>query len=1040
MESFRKRLLATTIDEQAETKPTQRFAVISQGLDLSNGLRDISIKDLAQAVNFMCWWIESIIGPAHSDSPETVAYMGGNDVRYLIFFLACQKTGYQAFLPSTRNSDEAYVHLLSAINCTKFFFGEERQERVLEIQGLVPKLDIFQAPTLNTILSDESGLRHYPYTKSYADAEDDIVCIIHSSGTTGMPKPVYLTNGFIMTFDSVTYLEKPPGRRPNTFHELDQSQLLLAAAPFFHLMGLVTFIFSVWNECPMFVAPDKPLSVDYMIELLSTGHPTVALLPPSVLEDMSQSEKALASLKEVKKVYFAGAPLPLEIGEKLRKYTEIITVIGSSEAGVIPGLIPEDKTNWGYFEWNEDYGVEMQDTGGGVFELVIPRKKDSRDWKAVFHTYPELDAYPTNDLFTQHPTDPRLWKFCGRKDDVIVLSNGEKFNPIGMEGIIEGHPLVRKAVVVGQSRFQAGLLVDPSPAGWDMDPKVFIEEIWPVVQAANQTIAAHGRVMKNKIRLAVKTKPFQTTPKGNVRRRMVLQDYEEEIDIIYTEDLVDDLDQSLPQTLDHESLTEYIRQVITRVLEKPEIADDQDFYAAGLDSLMTIHASRILQKGIQLRRPDVEAGAINAQTIYGNPTVDRLSQSVMDILDGRAQADIPRAEKIKSLLEKYTSDLPVREVYRENGLPSPSTVILTGSTGSLGTYLLHDLLNSDSITKIYCLNRSDAEARQKKGFEEKGLHFDENDWKDKIEFLQVSFGEPQFGLDESKYQELLDSVDTIIHNAWKVDFNHSVDSFEGTHIRGVRRFIDFSLNSRNNAHVHFVSSISTVGAWTPDKGDLVPEVPIDDISVVLSQGYGESKHIAERICLEASQRSQVPTSVHRVGQIAGPTSARGQWNRQEWLPTIIATSKAMGKIPDQLGSVAVDWVPVDTLSNIIVEIVNTRHRDSSEARSAVFHLTNPEQTSWSTLIPAVQSEYAVEPVAFSRWLGELESITNPSSEEVASKPALKLLGFYRGLEGEGSALSVPLDVQRTKAASASMRALGAVSPSLMRNWLQQWQF
>lgn len=105
MESFRKRLLATTIDEQAETKPTQRFAVISQGLDLSNGLRDISIKDLAQAVNFMCWWIESIIGPAHSDSPETVAYMGGNDVRYLIFFLACQKTGYQVRKHATQTEN-----------------------------------------------------------------------------------------------------------------------------------------------------------------------------------------------------------------------------------------------------------------------------------------------------------------------------------------------------------------------------------------------------------------------------------------------------------------------------------------------------------------------------------------------------------------------------------------------------------------------------------------------------------------------------------------------------------------------------------------------------------------------------------------------------------------------------------------------------------------------------------------------------------------------------------------------------------------------
>lgn len=93
MESHRKRLLARTVDDRAETNPSQRFAVIPQGSEISNGFQTISIKDLARAVNFMCWWIESIIGP--TQFPETLAYMGSNDVRYFIFMLACQKTGYQ---------------------------------------------------------------------------------------------------------------------------------------------------------------------------------------------------------------------------------------------------------------------------------------------------------------------------------------------------------------------------------------------------------------------------------------------------------------------------------------------------------------------------------------------------------------------------------------------------------------------------------------------------------------------------------------------------------------------------------------------------------------------------------------------------------------------------------------------------------------------------------------------------------------------------------------------------------------------------------
>lgn len=76
------------------------------------------------------------------------------------------------------------------------------------------------------------------------------------------------------------------------------------------------------------------------------------------------------------------------------------------------------------------------------------------------------------------------------------------------------------------------------------------------------------------------------------------------------------------------------------------------------------------------------------------------------------------------------------------------------------------------------------------------------------------------------------------------------------------------------------------------------------------QGYGESKHTAGRICLEASRPSHVPTTVCRVGQIAGPTSASRQLKPHDWLLTLIATSKAIGNLLTRIGSMPGDWVPV----------------------------------------------------------------------------------------------------------------------------------
>lgn len=718
-----------------------------------------------------------------------------------------------------------------------------------------------------------------------------------------------LTNGFFATIDYLSCIPWPTGRQPTPFFHLGSEDLVLVTTPLFHLMGLLALVFSIFHGTPALLGPDKPLSVHLLVEVMKATRPTAAFYPPSVLEDLSHSDEALKCLKGLRHVYYGGGPLAPEIGDRLRKYTQVITAIGASEIGWIPSVVPESPENWSYFEWAPSYGIDMQAIGDDLYEMVIPRNEDSRSLHGIFHTYPHLDIYRTNDLYQRHPTNENLWKFHGRRDDVIVLSNGEKFTPVEMEAIIEGHPLVAKAMVFGQSRFQAGLLVQPASDMAEMCTELFIEEIWSAVQAANRTIAAHGRVMKSKIGLASKIKPFKTTPKGTVMRRAVLADYEKEIDMIYSAS-EDDLTISLPENLDQASITTYTRQIVTHVLGSSNFVDHQDLYTAGLDSLMTMQVSKSLQKGIQQRRPETKSEDVNPQVIYANPSVEQLSRFIQDLLSGKTQTEIPRDEKIRKLVEKYTADIPARADNPQARSTSLSTAVLTGSTGSLGTYLLHKLLSNPSISKVYCLNRSDAASRQKKGFEEKGLALQASDWETRVEFLQTSFGEPRFGLSEAKYQEMLQSVDTIIHNAWMVNFNHSVESFEATHIQGMRRFVDFSLDSRHNAQIHFISSVSTVGGWTADRGSPIPEMPMEDSSVVLAQGYGESKHVAERICLEASSRASVRTSIYRVGQIAGPTTKSGLWNPQEWLPTIIATSKALGKVPEQLGAMAVDWVPV----------------------------------------------------------------------------------------------------------------------------------
>ncbi|GFN14080.1 putative NRPS-like enzyme [Aspergillus tubingensis] len=1029
------RLLPVVVDHLAQANPAQRIGLIPTGADVSDGYDTVTVQRLARAVDAFAWWIEKQIGRAQE--PKTIAYMASNDVRYLIFLLAAHKTGYKPLLPSTRLSDDAYQHILNATDCHAFFYTPEKQRRVSEIQAFRPDTTFHEVPSIAELFSTTA--QPYLYTKTYQEAEDDVAIIIHSSGTTGMPKPVPLTHGFLATIDYAAYISRPQFRQSTMFYDVQPDALVLSTTPFFHLMGLLAFFESLFHHIPFVILPEKPLSADLITSAITATKPAAAMLPPSLLEDMSHVPAARTALSTLEYVYFAGAPLAPEVGDDLSQLTKMITVIGSSEMGIISSLVPQGKNVWGYFDWNPAYGVDMQHVSDDMYELVIPRRADSRRIHGIFHTFPDLAEYHSNDLFIRHPEHPHLWKYHGRLDDVIVLSNGEKLNPITLEKIVEGHPRVHRALLIGQARFDTALLIEPNWAleGETIDEKAFIESIWPTVERANEAVPKYGRIAKNKIRLSDPKKPFQLTPKGTTKRHAVNKDYKDEIEAIYAAAEEETAAVELPTTLSIDNLRTFIRSLIANLLERADLGDDEDLYAAGLDSLQTIQLAKTLNKAV------VAAGypagqEISQQQIYANPSISQLAVYLHDLVTGNLRTTtISRADRLAATIEKYTSQLPRRTT---PAVPAPanSTVILTGSTGSLGTYLLHSLLIDSNVAKVYCFNRSDAADRQQRSFADKGLDTTLLN-PSRVEFLTVSFGAPRFGLSETKYADLLEDVDFIIHNAWKVNFNHPLESFEDPHIKGVVEFISFSLRSKYNAHLSFVSSVSTIGGWTEKLGPVVPETPIENVDAVLVQGYGESKFVGERLCLAASEGPGVPTTVFRVGQIAGPTSVKGMWNLDEWVPTLVKTSKAVGKVPANLGGYEVDWVPVDTLSTITTELMHTRRQNQSVTPHAVYHLVNPCKTPWATLVPAIQAKYpGMQAVPLDQWLDELEAIKSPSETEVREKPALKLLDFYRGLTGE--MLSASISVEQTRGASKAMEGLGAVTGELMGNWLGQWDF
>jgi thioester reductase-like protein len=226
---------------------------------------------------------------------------------------------------------------------------------------------------------------------------------------------------------------------------------------------------------------------------------------------------------------------------------------------------------------------------------------------------------------------------------------------------------------------------------------------------------------------------------------------------------------------------------------------------------------------------------------------------------------------MKRIYENLTRDLPPAIPGRQEPSDVDQTVVLTGSTGMLGSYLLDLMVNNSRVKTVICLNKADdgGAKKQLEAMKSRGLSTSYA----KAEFRHVDISLPDFGLPPSLLARPLHETDRWIHNAWPVNFNFSVESFE-PHIRGVRNVADFAAKAEKRVAVAFISSIGTTEGWTLDSP--IPETSLDDLNLPTA-GYGRSKLVGSLVLEQVAKAGDFPAAIIRVGQVAGPLTPRRYW-------------------------------------------------------------------------------------------------------------------------------------------------------------------
>ncbi|OSD00551.1 acetyl-CoA synthetase-like protein [Trametes coccinea BRFM310] len=1003
-----------------------------------------------RAINRAAHYIAASVGArdATVERPIVAVLANADTITYFCNIIGILRAGCTLFLMSPRNGAEAVADMLQRSRASQLLLTPDVVIRQVAEDALsrlpAGQITMRDMPMFEDLFPSEQAKsgNSFEWDVQFPDTFDLDSCaiILHSSGSTDYPKLIPWSHRRVTAW----------GQDP-TYFEGDTSRSVFGChgVPLFHAMG--TFLCSAAPVNGYVIAAFRPAWPPVFPTPEAVWEGSVAtktdyfFTVPSNIEEWSRDLKKIPIMRRARGFVFGGAPLNSVVGDDLAAQgVSLFPAYGMTEIGSInenmgayPGM------DWAYWAPVRNKEFRFIPRGENKFEVVV-LSDPNIPLPIININIDGRDGYATNDLVEPHPTKPNYWKVYGRADEQIILSNGEKTNPLPLEKIINQDPHVKCSMMFGSGKFQNGILIEPKEQ-FAIDPsdvqqvEKLRNDVWPSVERANERAPQHSRIFKEMILITSPSKPLQLNMKGLPRRKAVLAEYQDEIEALYQQ-VEDSAQRDLhPPTLwDEQGTLTFVRTVIKKTLRR-SIGDEADFFRNGCDSLQTTWIRNTVLRAIRETDP-AGVNRMPMDFVFRAPTISALAHMIHNSMSGAADygAHSHAAEDLWKYVVKHSAGFPERH---EDLFDRPTTgkdvILITGTTGGFGCDTLEHLLQDDAVERVYAFNRKNTDAleRQRAQFRARGLDESLLD-SPKFRMVEATLHEPGFGLESALLEEIRQSVTHILHNAWRVDFKLSIQSFE-MDIQGARNLVDLAISSpyRRAPTVVFVSSI---GVFTNYKGVVpAPEAPLNDPASPFGVGYSESKWVTEHVLQNATEQRGVHAVIVRLGQVCGDRT--GHWNEKEWFPALVKSAQSQGCLPDVEGDIT--WVPGYEGAKAFAEM-----RHSPEP---FLHLVHPKPVPWHTIIAPIAEELGASLVAYDEWLIALrKSIPGSGSadevEQMKANPALRLTDFFRVCGLKMSLVREPmgtvyLSTVKSTQVSGALANLAALDTARVKQWLAAWK-
>jgi amino acid adenylation domain-containing protein/thioester reductase-like protein len=869
--------------------------------------------------------------------------------------------------------------------------------------------------------TDWAQIVHYPTTTPVRQFQPDhIAYVIYTSGSTGQPKGVMIEHQAVVKH--LTTVTKA--------YQITAQDRVLQFASFSFDVAQEQILTTLSSGATLIIRDNTLWSYDVFNQQVSTQGITVADLPPAYLQQLLNgwlTERPNFLTGQLRLILVGGERVQPEIVtnwlQLAARQTRLINVYGPTETTItatffdltdyqpmpLPINLPIGRSLSGRKAYIFDAALqpvpigvagELYIGGNGLARGYLNRPELTME-KFITNPFGEGKLYKTGDLCRWLP-DSNL-EYLGRIDQQVKI-RGFRIELGEIEAMLAQHPAVQEAVVIahedipGEKRLVAYLVQD---ATYNLQPA---------------TLRSHLQAKLPEYMLPsafVLLDALPLTPNGKVDRKALPLPDQTSVSNGY----------EAPRT-DTERVLCAIYQDVLKV---NSIGIHDNFFELGGHSLLLIQMKYRVEQSFTIELP------VNLLFKYPTPAtlgsqIDRLRVDPADYKsvepqtrsDWRAEMNLDASIYPPTTCMVLSSELP-------------KTIFITGATGFLGSYLLHDLLQATSA-QIYCLVRAtdmqEAKKRLRHTLEQYQL------WQDSFHVRLVpvlgDLSQPRFGLSPAEFEHLATCVDVIYHNGANVNFIYSYSMLKAANVLSTQEVLRLACQIKPKA-VHYISTVSVFPIWKDiyDEADLLRLDDLNDEDLNPQNGYSLSKWVAEKLITEAHERG-LPTRIYRPSYIGGD-SKTGLGNLADF-----QTRELKGCLQEEIypnfGEYFENLVPVDYVSQAIVHL-----SCQPLLHDRIFHITNPINHFLDLVY-----EYAMQlgyPLRRLEWADWREQIMGRLATET-DHPLYPFLPLYARLtpqEIEKYSKRVEMRCQNTLAGLSGTRVVcPSVDEKLLARYFSYW--